>query len=636
MWRSMRLARKAFLGSASKFRAPQHHARNPQVLQSYHESLLPPLAASCYHYSQLSHFTSRVSFQSRFDRNPRFYSSDPYPEEDELFTEKPIVDSGNGLDENLFGANDNGFDDGNAGVWSVDSSLDFSSESVGEIEKFDVVEGEDDNVSVSDVPNNTDAIEDMVQKLEDLLSLLQSSGSDKSLESCLEGLDLVLNEDFVLRVLETPLVPGESLIEFIQWGFKKNEDLVTKKVIDALVGAISKELIARNSYALWDLVKYAGGKDLGIVSTETLNELLSLFSRLGKGKVAFEVFNKFEDFGCVPDADTYYFTISALCRRKLFDWACSVCEKMVSADKLQESDKVGEIISLLCKGNRPKDAHNVYLWAKERKMDTSRSLNFLISSLCKINKMMSEVQTLAKETHSPSQYEAVEEEEKECIHLALKMLDDFPEKERTYAIKPFSSVFVGLCRMREFEGAQKLLFQMMESGPPPGHGIFNTIITGLSKAGELEEARKMLKIMEDRGLKPDVYSYTVIISGYVEGGEMEVACEVFHEAKKKHSKLSSVTYHSMIRGFCKLEQFDRALGLLEDMKKSGVRPNADEYNKLIKSVCMKDLDWKTATKLLEEMVEMGLHPNEKTKCLVRAVKELQEETTESQAVEAAV
>lgn len=116
---------------------------------------------------------------------------------------------------------------------------------------------------------------------------------------------------------------------------------------------------------------------------------------------------------------------------------------------------------------------------------------------------------------------------------------------------------------------------------------------------------------------------------------MEEACQVFGEAKKKHSKLSPVTYHSMIRGYCKLEQFEKALELMEEMKNSGLQPNADEYNKLIKSLCLKALDLETAMKLLEEMSESGLHVNEKTRCLVRAVKELQAEIVESEAVGAA-
>ncbi|KAL6974309.1 hypothetical protein U1Q18_028490, partial [Sarracenia purpurea var. burkii] len=231
------------------------------------------------------------------------------------------------------------------------------------------------------------------------------------------------------------------------------------------------------------------------------------------------------------------------------------------------------------------------------------SLNLLINSLCQAN---------------------------ETVCLALEMLKDFSGEERKRAIKPFSSVIRGLCRIKSIEGAQKLLFEMIDDGPPPGNAVFNSIINCLSKAGYMKEARKIMKLMEKRGLKPDVFTYSVIMSGYANGGEMEEACKVLGEAKKKHSKLSPVTYHTLIRGYCKLEEFDKGLKLLGEMEDYGVKPNADEYNKLIQSLCLKALDWQTAEKLVEEMKGNGLHLNGITKGLIRAVKEIEEETLEEE------
>ncbi|PON55392.1 hypothetical protein PanWU01x14_188860 [Parasponia andersonii] len=79
-----------------------------------------------------------------------------------------------------------------------------------------------------------------------------------------------------------------------------------------------------------------------------------------------EVFDKFEDFGCEPNADTYYFTINALCRRLFFDWALSVSEKMVNAEILPDAEKVGKIVSWFCKGKKAKEAHLMYTLAKEK------------------------------------------------------------------------------------------------------------------------------------------------------------------------------------------------------------------------------------------------------------------------------
>ncbi|XP_059449852.1 small ribosomal subunit protein mS80 (rPPR6)-like [Corylus avellana] len=461
-------------------------------------------------------------------------------------------------------------------------------------------ENSDDQIeTVASGDGEGEVFEIDMEQLESLLSLLQSS-VDGSLESSLDVMGLTLHEEFVVKVLETPVVLGENLIRFFKWGMKeKPEFKVTTRVVYALAHAVCSNLKRKDAYALWDLIKEIGEKENGLLNVEILNELIALLSKLGKGKAALEVFNKFGDFGCVPNVDTYYFTIEALCRRSIFDWAWSVCEKMLGAGSLPENEKVGKIISWFCKGRDAKDAHSVYLLAKEKNQYPPRSsVNFLISSLCRKD---------------------------ETVKLALEILDDFSGEARKYAIKPFSTVIHGLCRMRDVDGAKQLLSKMIAEGPPPGNAVFNLVINGYSKAGDLGEAIEIKKLMESRGLKPDVYTYTVILSGYANGGQMEEACEVFLEAKKNHSKLSPVTYHTLIRGYCKLEEFDKALKLLGEMNDFGVQPNVDEYNKLIQSLCLKALDWETAEKLLEEMKEKGLYLNGITRGLVRAVKEMEEE-----------
>lgn len=573
MWRSAVQARRAFLSrlvAKQSFHGLQNHA-----------FLVAPVTSFRY-YSHL------VSSKSRLHETTRLFSSNPFPESES----QPI---GNDKDT-VFGAVSSEFDEGSSVFDGIEDN--FAAENGSDFGDNKVVVEGDEEVDL--------------EKLESVLSLLQSSGVvDGSIESNLEEIGLSFNEEFVVRVLETPYVPGVNLISFFKWILKKPEFLVTRRAVELLVNAICIE--GRNVYALWDLVKEIGEKEKGILSGEVLNELIALLSRLGKGKAAFEIFNKFGELGCAPNADTYYFTIEALSRRSIYDWASTVCEKMINADMLPGAEKVGKIVSFMCKGNKPRDAHLVYLSAKEKNISLPvSSIKLLISSLCRKD---------------------------ESIKLAIEMLDEFPKEERKHAIKSFSYVINGLCRAKDvtgekqlrsycsedIEGAKNLLLKMIDAGPPPGNAVFNTVINALSKKGEMGEARKLLKVMEDRGLKPDVYTYSVIMSGYAKGGEMEEACKTLNEAKKKHSKLSPVTYHTIIRGYCKLEQYDKALELLGEMKEYGVQPNADEYNKFIQSLCLNALDWTTAEKLLEEMKENGLHLNAITKGLVSAVKELEQE-----------
>lgn len=526
--------------------------------------------------------------QVNFQQNPRFFSQDsstPVGNDAEITR----IESVEVIEDDIFSNAHNVFDE------------------MTEEHKEDI--DERDEYVTSDVVGNDINEENVVseevvlEKLEHVLSLLQSGNIDDGvLRSSLDSdISVELLEKFVLRVIDTPLISGENLIGFVKLVLEKDKLAVTTPVVEALVRVISNECKRNSAYALWDLLKEVG--EDGVLTTEILNGLLSLLSVLGKGKACFEVFNNFEGFNCVPNEESFYFTIEALCRRSIFDWAVSVCETMVNAGKLPDSEKVGNIITCLCKGKKAKDAHAVYLFAKKQdKFPPRSSVYLLISSLCR---------------------------EDSNVPLALEMLNEVSKEERKDAIKLFSSVIQGLCRIKDTDKAKVLLFDMIESGPPPGNAVFNSIINSLSKAGEMKEATKIMKVMERRGLKPDVYTYSVIMSGYSKGGEMEEARKVLAEAKTKHSKLSPVTYHTLIRGYCKLERFDEALELLSEMKQYGVQPNADEYNKLIQSLCLKALDWKAAQKLREEMENNGLHLNGITKGLIRAVKELEEEEVET-------
>lgn len=612
-----------------------------KVLQSeFHASTITSTESHLFPRNS-SYFTNHLCLI------PRSLSTNVSFENKELDQIADSIDSKHDLDEcSSIGFSEENNVIGDENVVSVDSELGFDeSHSSLSVEFEEGPQSTDDLSPIVDgiaSENETDGQtvegEYDVEKVENLLSLLQSSGTVASLESSLEDIGLALNEELVMKVLDTTFIPAENLIGFFKWVLKKKDTLMTTKVLDFMVKAISYEMKTRDAYALWDLFKAISEREIRVLTTDTLNQLISLFSKLGKGKVAYEVFNKFEDFGCPPDPDTYYWTIDALSRRSIFDWASSVCDKMLSAEKLPDSEKVGRIISHLCRGEKLKDAHTVYLFAKENnKYPPQSSVSILINSLCAKKKIQAEDKKSRKdETGSLSLVEEdFSPEEKDNIYLALKMLDDLPAKDRKHASRSFSFVTSGLCRIKANQEAKKLLFTMVEGGPPPGYTIFNTIITSFSRAGDMEEAMELLKFMEGRGLKPDVYTYAVVMSGYVEGGAMEEAQKILDEAKKKLPKLSPIIYYTLIRGYSKLEKFDMAGKLMGEMKEHGLQANANEYKKLIKSLCLKALDLGAAEKLLQDMEESGLHPNGLTKSLVKAVRELEEEGLASQAFTAA-
>ncbi|KAL1357222.1 hypothetical protein HN51_009177 [Arachis hypogaea] len=441
------------------------------------------------------------------------------------------------------------------------------------------------------------------ERLESLRVLLQSN-DDRSFESSLNDMCLALDHNSVARIIEIPSVSGENLVRFFNWARNDKSFKVSPSVLETVVSKVCQGMKKKEIYSLWDLVRHIGEEEKGVLNVGILNELISSLSKLGKGKAALEVFDKLEDFEIVPNADSYYFTVEALCRRKAFDLAWSVCRKMIDSQMvLEDVEKIGSMVSWFCKGKMAREAHEVYMAMEEKRKQLPLScISFLVAKLC---------------------------QENETVGLALKVLADIQGERRHRAIKPFSAVVRALCRIKDLDAAKKLVLEMIADGPPPGNAVFNFVITGYCKVGEMGQAVEMMKLLESRGLKPDLYAYAVLMSGYSNGGEMEESRKILEEAKKKHPKLTPVMYHTLVRGYCKLEQFDKALELLTEMKDFGVRPSADEYEKLIQSLCLKALDWEMAEKLQEEMKENGLHLKGITRALIRAVKEMENEVLEA-------
>lgn len=605
MWRSP--AARAYLQRCVAVSRLRHQPIvHSQV--SCHETLISNLAPdeALFRFSN-----SWVSKKSEFYQINRYFSSNAFENYQDSPSESPIAEAAEDFDFSSASTFDENTMFDSSEFDSRDSIFEEGADSVGVDEGI----GE---TSVGEMAMHDEGMEVLKEndpdRVESLLSLLQSRGTvTGSLESHFQELGLSLNEEFVLKVLVTPYVPAENLIGFARWALQKLDFKVSTGLLGSLVSIICRENSKRDAYRLWDFVNEVGDKK-GLVSTESLNELIGQFSRLRKGKAAFDVFNKFEEFGCLLNADSYYFTIEALCKRSFYDWAFVACEKMLEADKLLDIERAGKIISFLCKGDRPKYAHFVYIYAKDKKIHPPRwSIDILISSLSRI-----------KRRDQGTEQEIDKELDRETVSLALELLNEYSGADRKSAIKPFSSVLKKLCWIQDIGRAKKLLLEMIDAGPPPGNSCFNYVINGLTKSGEMDETLKIMEMMKSRGLKPDVYTYSVIMSGYARDGAMEEAFTIYDEAKKKHSKLSPITYHTLIRGFCRLEQFDKAVDILGEMKQCGVQPSHDEYNKLIKSLCLKSLDWETAEKLRYQMGENGLILNGRTSALISAVKELKE------------
>ncbi|KAF9607207.1 hypothetical protein IFM89_033414 [Coptis chinensis] len=76
---------------------------------------------------------------------------------------------------------------------------------------------------------------------------------------------------------------GDSLIRFHKWGLKKYKMKTCTRVGDSLVRAFGTGIRKEDVYVLWNLVNEIGENDVGVLSNESQNEVMSLFGSSVKG-----------------------------------------------------------------------------------------------------------------------------------------------------------------------------------------------------------------------------------------------------------------------------------------------------------------------------------------------------------------
>lgn len=161
------------------------------------------------------------------------------------------------------------------------------------------------------------------------------------------------------------------------------------------------------------MIKNIGHNESELLNEWHLHQIIISFSNLGQGKAALDVFNNFELLGVVPNEDTYYFTIKALCRTSVgytskdYRHACYLYKKMLDGGCLPTTERIGDILCWLCARGMVEEAYDVYQHAKEKEIRSMNWFDFLVECLC---------------------------QEIEPLPTAFDMLNDIPEEEREQLI----------------------------------------------------------------------------------------------------------------------------------------------------------------------------------------------------------
>ncbi|XP_021859781.2 pentatricopeptide repeat-containing protein At1g62930, chloroplastic-like [Spinacia oleracea] len=348
--------------------------------------------------------------------------------------------------------------------------------------------------------------------------------------------DVLLNIDFFCRMITNPPEELSHLNQFkyFNWALSRDDFQINDSLLDGITYILRKDVLTtpnpwhcdkRWLHLSWNLVKSGGGggggggggvvtklrnkliKNLGeeegnihgIVSTRILNKLINAFGYYGDHESGIEILNKFPDFYCNPDLNTYSGVVYCAWGCKSEDWELEFCQGIVKY--LQESIKIDNrvddesvcyIIDLYCNLDKPKLGYAIYEVAKQK--ISTKCLHELIHCLSKHDETL-------------------------CLaeSIAVDLLSCEARKNATSA---FSSVILGLCRKGDIERARGIVIRMLLSDPFPEFKAFYHVIKCLCASGNMEDALSLLKHKErlSGGVKPEAYG--VIIKGY---GRMEQA-----------------------------------------------------------------------------------------------------------------
>lgn len=117
------------------------------------------------------------------------------------------------------------------------------------------------------------------------------------------------------------------------------------------------------------MLKYIGRYETDFLNARILNKLIESFSVMGQqGKAALDVFHNFDVFQCVPNQDTYYYTLQALLR-----------STRCSADMIHQAESIYQKLLLLHDDDQEEYNHLLPCYDDDDKVTTSESFQRVLT-----------------------------------------------------------------------------------------------------------------------------------------------------------------------------------------------------------------------------------------------------------------
>ncbi|XP_030487513.2 pentatricopeptide repeat-containing protein At4g21170 [Cannabis sativa] len=365
-------------------------------------------------------------------------------------------------------------------------------------------------------------------------------------------------------------------------------------------GAILRNGVSPNLFT-WSLVARIFGKngeherisriiELGVYSSEIYNTLVDCLSKSGNFEASFDCLSEMHDRKINPGFSTLSLILDGACKHENSQAIARIISIMVEKELISMSPlcEYDKLIQKLCGLNRTYAAEMIFRKAFNENIGLQEATyGYMLRVLSKeertdiaiwVYKLISEKGVVLNE----ATYNAFggvllrKEQSEEVCELLMKLI--------RRGFSPCSSDLSGflaiLCRKGRWREAEEMLNVILDKELLPDSLSCCSLVEHYCFSKQIESAIKLHDKMEKLNLSLDVTTYNVLLNGLVVLRRMEEAVRVF-DYMRRHQKLSSASFTVMIQGLSRLNELKKAMKLHDEMLKMGLKPDEATYKSLI-------------------------------------------------------
>lgn len=412
-------------------------------------------------------------------------------------------------------------------------------------------------------------------------AIIDSSKSENSMESLIDGIGIRLTPNLVIEVLQRLHYEEKLAFRFFTWaGHQENythEPQAYNEMIDILSSTKYK---VKQFRIVCDLLDYMKRNDKTSVPIEVLLTILRKYTE--KHLTHLQKFAK---------------------------------KKKIRVKTQPEINAFNLLLDSLCKCGLVEDAEGMFKRIKSKVKPDANTYNILFFGWCRVRnptRSMSILEDMIKMGHTPDNFTYNTAIDTFCragmVTEAAALLDFMKTKGSTMSsptAKTYAIMIVAFVQSDRMEECFKTLGDMINSGCLPDVSTYKELIEGMCLARKIEAAYKFLEEMGNKGYPPDVVTYNCFLKVLCENKNSDEALRLYGKMIDMGCLPSVQTYNMLITMFFEMGDSDGAFETWDEMEKKGCMRDTDTYCVMIEGLfgCNKIED---ACFLLEEVVNRGM------------------------------